>query len=169
MMIMDGSASGAASKLMLREGGMYGKGIRYIVIEALRGAGIFSLAVMCLSLCCISCASQQLRNPMELDALSGSTAEVKVGQTMVVHFHSFSSAGLGASWTVSDENIVSFVRTDIAYKNAQDDSIERCGGDEATGAYVFCAKNPGKTRITVNALARGQVEKTSVVDLIVLP
>lgn len=92
---------------------------------------------------------------------------VATGATLQYAFKSHASVGYGANQTCSDEAVVRYVRTDMAYQQPETEQGRPPGGDAATGTFVFEAVAPGTATVTVEEVFRGTVERSTTFTIVV--
>lgn len=92
---------------------------------------------------------------------------VAVGTTLQYSFKSHASVGYGANQTSSDETVVRYVRTDVAYAQSEAERGGKPGSDAATGTFVFEAVAPGTATVTVDEVFRGETEKSTTFTIVV--
>jgi hypothetical protein len=110
-------------------------------------------------------ANEPVDGEAKLVMLSAFDREVSVavGSTLHYRFQSHGSVGYGAEQRCSDETVVRYVRTDIAYEQSEAERAGKTGADAATGTFVFEAIAPG----TVDELFRGSVERSATFTIVV--
>lgn len=92
-------------------------------------------------------------------SLFGGSDTVSVGQIIEFTGHVHSSVGKEIEVKVGRYRIVSFVDSEIVYKN--DETKEMSGGDAAWKTFLFRAESAGQTKIIIQEIFRGEVTHES--------
>ncbi|TFF83796.1 hypothetical protein EU524_01865 [Candidatus Thorarchaeota archaeon] len=97
----------------------------------------------------------------------GHTMWLSVGDEFYVQFHRHGSVGEDAEFEISDEGVVTHIRTEAEYLHPERMKPGWTGGDAERGRWFFRAEKPGETKFTIRILFRFNVESTCTMTLVV--
>ena len=103
-------------------------------------------------------------NMLEITSLT-SKVSLKVGQKAYYRAVEHESKGMGVGLDVENSEVVKQVDTHIAYHFHNDS--DKHGRDKATKTYIFEAVQPGKTKIKVQEVFRGEVHEEATIKLVI--
>lgn len=113
----------------------------------------------------ISCSSEKnfsdMKNATIINGKSD-TVIVEKNEYLKYSFEALPSADLRVSYSISDENIISFYKTESQQNNSDPDDD---GGDRIIGFYVFKANKKGICTLTFTETLHGDVQYSDQINI----
>ncbi len=104
----------------------------------------------------------------EINIKNIENVNIKVGDVLYYPYTLHRSVGYDSRFEISDQNVIDLVDRNVEYKypeRMKDPNIT--GADNALAKFIFKAKNPGKSAITIYNEFRFEVESTEVINITV--
>jgi hypothetical protein len=117
-----------------------------------------------------SCASIISDNSIDIDTSklnqdSTTDYQVKVGEKISFKTSVHGSVGMAAEYKIVDEKILKLEEAKIIYDNP---NFEGTGGDGGKKKFTFKGLSKGKTKVTIQKIYRGDLEKEIVLEIEVI-
>ena len=96
-----------------------------------------------------------------------SEATLTLNETAYVTCEQWGSVGIDCEYEISDDQIFSFMRSEVKYRFPERMKPGWTGGDSAEKVLFFKAKQPGSVILKIHRMFRGHKEETRFIRIII--